>query len=63
MEPYQARVIEERDQLAERIAKLLEFFKSREFEHMAFEERKRLIDQAYYMHCYKAILDARIKAF
>lgn len=62
--PHQQRVVEERDQLAERFAKLGKFIdEGMVFCTLPLGERRRLEDQAAVMDEYLAILNERIAAF
>ena len=64
MQPYQERIIEERDQLKGRLNRLQEFIKSPSYHHdINGAERDRLLTQRYHMHSYLKVLQARIAAF
>jgi hypothetical protein len=62
-EPYQARVYEERSQLAERWTKLTRFLETATFSELVIDEQRRMIQQQHIMSIYLQILNARIKAF
>lgn len=61
--PYQQRVIDERAELADRLANLLAFLRSPLFERLDAAERSRLRNQARFMDGYLAVLGERIEAF
>ncbi len=64
MQPYQQRVVEERDQLAERLTKLGKFIdEGMVFCALPLDERRRLENQAAVMDEYLAILNERIAAW
>jgi len=63
MEPFQERVIEERDSLDAKRVALGGFMVSGEFQKLSHGERDRLKYQAGVMRDYSAILDERIRAF
>ena len=63
MAPHQDRVVAERNELAERLAKLIGFFQSELFCSLAEAEQVRLRNQARFMGGYLAVLDDRINAF
>jgi len=63
MPPYQERVVEERDQLAERTHKLHTFLGGVLFDDLPGEEKVRLRRQHIIMRAYLEILDERIAAF
>jgi proline racemase len=70
MLPHQQRVIDERDQLAERLDKLRAFITLQPqggtvsiFDSLDKAEREDLRSQARHMREYKAILDRRIARF
>jgi hypothetical protein len=60
---YQQRVIEEKAQLQERVAKLAAFITSPRFGTLDMEERARLLDQRLAMNIYLDILKRRIACF
>ena len=61
--PHQQRVVTERDELAERLAKLFAFFQSPIFAGLPAAEQTRLRSQARFMDGYLAVLGERIEAF
>lgn len=63
MQPYQSRVVEEKEQLDERLAKLLEFLQTDTYRALHSEERIRLQLQSVAMQQYLNILKERIAAF
>lgn len=64
MEPYQLRVIEERDALEEKTQALYAFISSKFFTSDLTEENQELLKEQYYaMKVYLSILDRRIKLF
>lgn len=63
MQPYQQRVVEEKRELSERLAKLLAFFQTDTFAALPEAERSRLRNQARFMDGYAAVLEERIVAF
>lgn len=61
MKPYQMRVFDERQELGERIDKLVKALKNpSKIEPI---ERKRLADQLHHMRGYWDVLNARVAAF
>lgn len=63
MKDFQQRVIDEKEELDERLAKLCAFGRSDQFSALSDEEQGRLNRQHSIMEDYSAILDERIKAF
>lgn len=63
MIPHQQRVVTEKDELSERLAKLLAFFQTDIFAGLSEAERSRLRNQARFMDGYVAVLEERIAAF
>jgi len=63
MAPHQERVVTEKDELSEKLAKLLAFFQSETFSGLSEAERSRLRNQARFMDGYAAVLEERIAAF
>ena len=62
--PHQQRVIDERDELNEKLLKLQDFISSSSvFENLADEEKSRLLSQCKAMVEYWSILDERISNF
>jgi hypothetical protein len=62
-EPHQHRVIEERHSLAEKLAKLKDFFESPVFHGLHEVDQELLKDQSIHMQAYLGCLDARIERF
>lgn len=62
-ETYQSRVLEERDELDERITKLDAFINGTSFKPVQFGEKQRLRMQLAAMRWYLAILQDRIAAW
>lgn len=60
MQPYQQRVIEERNELQRRIEKLAAFLNSNAYSEVSNEEAHLLGMQLDSMRTYKNILDERI---
>ena len=65
MQPHQQRVIDERNELSAKLAKLIVFTNSDSFTEIVEDERERdrLIQQKSIMAQYLAILNRRIIAF
>lgn len=63
LEPHQQRVVEEKDELDERIKKLDVFLRSSIYLNLPTPERSRLSMQRYHMGAYSEILGQRIDAF
>jgi len=61
--PHQQRVVGEKQELSERLAKLLAFFQTDTFSTLSEAERSRLRNQARFMDGYAAVLEERIAAF
>lgn len=62
--PHQQRVVDEKDELDEKIAALDKFInESPIFNNLNFSERELLVKQYVVMRQYSKILDARILAF
>jgi hypothetical protein len=61
--PYQQRVVDERDELADKVEKLSAFLGGDTYKRLADEEQTRLADQLAAMRQYVAVLNARIEAF
>jgi hypothetical protein len=62
MPDYLKRVVEERDQLHERLVKLRAFLNSTAFTQIADDEQRRLNLQAMYMTDYERVLNERLGA-
>ena len=63
LEPHQQRVVDEKAELDERLAKLDTFTHTAAFERLDGDERSRLLEQANLMTRYSAVLRERIAAF
>lgn len=63
MAPHQERVVNERNELSEKLDKLVAFFDSSIFQSLDFAERGRLHLQRHAMEIYLGILTQRIAAF
>lgn len=63
LQPHQQRVVDEKNELSERLAKLLAFFQGPTFQTLNEAERSRLRNQARFMDGYAAVLEERIAAF
>lgn len=61
--PHQQRVIEEKEQVSERLSKLYAFFQGAIFPTLIEAEQSRLRNQARFMDGYVAVLEERIAAF
>jgi hypothetical protein len=61
--PHQRRVLDERNELADRVDKLSSFVYGRIFNELEVAEKMRLIQQLGFMNAYLSILDLRIHAF
>jgi len=62
-QPFQQRVIDEKRELDEKVAKLQTFTTSAAFEMLPWEERARMLRQHMYMVGYSQVLRERIAAF
>jgi hypothetical protein len=63
MAPHQERVVTEKRELDEKLAKLSGFFGTPTFDSLGLAEKERLRRQHAAMHVYSAILGERIAAF
>ena len=63
LQPHQQRVVDEKNELSEKHAKLLAFFQTSIFQGLSEAERSRLRNQARFMDGYEAVLEERIAAF
>lgn len=63
MQPYQARVIQEKEELTIKLNALEAFFNTSIFDDLPRPERSRLLRQAGIMQQYIAVLGERIAAF
>jgi hypothetical protein len=63
LQPHQQRVVTEKAELDEKLAKLLAFFQTPIFAGLSEAEQTRLRNQARFMDGYSAVLGERIAAF
>lgn len=63
MQAYQERVVIEKEELQDKLVKLLAFFQTPTFSGLSETERSRLRNQARFMDGYAAVLEERIAAF
>lgn len=63
MEPYQERVVEEKNDLDGKIARLARFLNSGVLDTMSIEEVDILDEQLTYMQLYNGVLSKRISMF
>lgn len=63
MQPHQQRVVDEKDQLADRLGKLLVFIQGPVFSTLPEVEQTRLHCQVLFMDGYLKVLEQRIAAF
>ena len=63
MAPHQIRVVDEKNEVSNRLASLLAFFQGPIFPTLNEAERSRLRNQARFMDGYAAVLEERIAAF
>lgn len=63
LQPHQQRVVTEKAELDEKLAKLLAFFQTPIFAGLSEAEQSRLRNQARFMDGYAAVLEERIAAF
>ena len=63
LQPYQRRVVDERDDLEIKASKLQDFILSDKFSSVPADERQRLVLQRNLMDAYVIVLDQRIAAF
>lgn len=63
LQPHQQRVVDEKNELSERLAKLRGFFQGSIFPTLPEAECSRLLNQARFMAGYAAVLEERITAF
>ena len=61
--PHQQRVVDEKDEVGDRLSKLFAFFEGPIFWNLDEAERSRLRNQARFMDGYAAVLEERIAAF
>ncbi len=63
MQPYQQRVINERDDLAEKLDKLTKFGETDVFDNLSLEDQQLLDNQWDFMSLYLDCLNRRIAKF
>ena len=63
MEAYQQRVVEEKEQLDQKLAKLKAFFSTDLFRNLPEEDSSLMKDQAFCMNEYSLVLGKRIERF
>ncbi len=63
MELYQARVVDEKRELDERLSRLVSFVRSPAFLRLPQEDRTLLSEQEATMTCYSDVLRRRIERF
>jgi hypothetical protein len=63
MKPHEERVVTEKRELDEKIAKLNAFYANPVFKELPFGDRTLLLDQCSVMEQYSKILEARIARF
>ena len=59
LQPHQQRVVDEKNELAERLQKLLVFVDSKKFNEVAEPERSLLLEQMHHMTAYYVTLTKR----
>lgn len=63
MQPHQERVVTERDELQDKLTKLVAFYDSKIFAGLDDGEQSRLTRQRAFMEGYCKVLNERIAAF
>jgi hypothetical protein len=63
MQPHQARVVNEKKELDDKLSKLRTFFTGQLFAGLPEDERTRLLRQEKAMHEYSDVLGERIASF
>lgn len=63
LKPHQQRVIDEHNELSQRLVKLIDFFDNPIFKDLDEAEQSRLKNQSRFMGGYKAVLEECIAAF
>ena len=63
MQPHQQRVVDEKQELDEKIGKLMPFLMTSIFENLDEAEQERMIRQLHLMSGYSEVLGERIAAF
>ena len=63
MEPYQCRVVAEREDLQQKVEALAKFLDTKIFYSLPLAEQDRMSRQLIHMNDYRDVLDERIAAF
>lgn len=63
LQPHQQRVVDEKNEVSDRLSRLYAFFQGPIFPTLSEAERSRLRNQARFMDGYAAVLEERIQAF
>lgn len=63
MQLHEQRVVDEKSELDEKLAKLKVFIASERYQALPGVEQSLLMNQAYYMNSYSSILGSRIYLF
>lgn len=63
MQPHQQRVVDEKNELGERLEKLLAFLQTDLYKSLAEQERELLFFQSQVMEDYYEVLEQRIELF
>lgn len=63
MQPHQQRVVDEKDQLGERLEKLLEFIETDLYKNLPEKDKELLFFQSQIMEDYYEVLEERIERF
>lgn len=63
LEDWQQRVVDEKNEVSDRLSRLYSFFQSRKFAELPEAERVRMRSQARFMDGYAAVLEERIAAW
>lgn len=63
MEPYQQRVVKERDELDTKLIALFTFTQSKQFQQLRETDQELLLEQLGVMRHYLRILDSRLMRF
>lgn len=63
MEPHQQRVVTEREELSEKIARLVKFLNTETYQSLSETEQGRMLRQLNHMNAYRDVLNERIVAF
>lgn len=63
MKPHEERVVQEREELQDKLDKLSAFFDSKIYDMLSQDKRNRLLRQHGHMSDYRDVLDERIANF